>query len=568
MPTVVYPPNQNSGTSGSGINTSQTVGNSLTIVSNSTQAQFASDIRPPSRAWVSAAQLLANTSITTPVAVGGAITNATNASPIVITTTVPHTLATGASVNVAGVLGNAAANGTWTITVLSTTSYSLNGSAGSGAYALAGTTSVNIVGTFTGGSSAAATITAATNASPVAITTTSAHNLSTGQYVQIQGVQGNAAANGVFQITVASTLSFTLNGSTGSGAYTSGGQCITLGGSGSSVNGPNQPGTQLQYTAPNPASIAPVLGDATGGVPITLTGNGFTGCTGVSVGGVPCTSFVVVSDTTITAVTPAVAGSPNAYDVLVQGGPTAAGSLFGVLPAAYLSFSPAAYTSIKAWFRADLGTTIATGLSNWVDQSGSGDAANKALVQATATAQPTLNASDAGYNFKPTFSCVATSSQALSSGSWATTLLQPYSVWAVGNFDGTATAQGYCGSIGGGVGLYINSGGTNLAITAGATLQSGVANAATPAVAGGVFNGANSSVYLAANTAKATGNAGTNGWFNMSAGRGATAVFLNGKFAEFVVFGAALSNVASSAAPSVAQLNAYLGTRYNIAIGA
>lgn len=68
----------------------------------------------------------------------GLISGATNATPIVITTTAAHGLATGASVTIAGVGGNTAANGTWTITVLSPTTYSLTGSVGSGAYTAGG----------------------------------------------------------------------------------------------------------------------------------------------------------------------------------------------------------------------------------------------------------------------------------------------------------------------------------------------------------------------------------------------------------------------------------------------
>lgn len=68
----------------------------------------------------------------------------------------------------------------------------------------------------------AKTITAATNASPISITAT-AHGFSSNDWVVISGVVGNTAANGVFQITVVDANTFTLNGSTGNGAYTSGG---------------------------------------------------------------------------------------------------------------------------------------------------------------------------------------------------------------------------------------------------------------------------------------------------------------------------------------------------------
>jgi len=67
------------------------------------------------------------------------------------------------------------------------------------------------------------TVTAATNTSPIQITTSATNNLVTGQTVTISGVQGNTAANGTWTITVINGTNFTLDGSTGNGTYTSGG---------------------------------------------------------------------------------------------------------------------------------------------------------------------------------------------------------------------------------------------------------------------------------------------------------------------------------------------------------
>lgn len=69
------------------------------------------------------------------------------------------------------------------------------------------------------------TITGATNASPIVITIAS-HGYSNGDQVQIQNVLGNTAANGGWLITVLTADTFSLTGSTGNGAYTSGGTCI------------------------------------------------------------------------------------------------------------------------------------------------------------------------------------------------------------------------------------------------------------------------------------------------------------------------------------------------------
>ena len=67
------------------------------------------------------------------------IAAATNASPIVVTTSVAHTFSTGQSLVVAEVFGNTAANGTWYIEVLSDDTFSLLGSEGNGSYVSGGT---------------------------------------------------------------------------------------------------------------------------------------------------------------------------------------------------------------------------------------------------------------------------------------------------------------------------------------------------------------------------------------------------------------------------------------------
>jgi hypothetical protein len=73
-----------------------------------------------------------------------------------------------------------------------------------------------------GAHGSAAAITAASNASPIKITVAN-HGLNTGETVVIAGVGGNTAANGTWVITVIDASNFNLNGSTGNGAYTSGG---------------------------------------------------------------------------------------------------------------------------------------------------------------------------------------------------------------------------------------------------------------------------------------------------------------------------------------------------------
>jgi hypothetical protein len=62
------------------------------------------------------------------------VLNATNATPILITTSSNHGLVSGESIAVENVAGNTAANGTRTVTVVSPTTFQLNGSVGNGAY--------------------------------------------------------------------------------------------------------------------------------------------------------------------------------------------------------------------------------------------------------------------------------------------------------------------------------------------------------------------------------------------------------------------------------------------------
>lgn len=68
----------------------------------------------------------------------GSITGASNAVPIVITSAA-HGLTNGSTIKIADVEGNEAANGTWSITVLGSDTFSLDGSAGDGQYRGAGT---------------------------------------------------------------------------------------------------------------------------------------------------------------------------------------------------------------------------------------------------------------------------------------------------------------------------------------------------------------------------------------------------------------------------------------------
>jgi len=68
-----------------------------------------------------------------------------------------------------------------------------------------------------------ATVTDATNATPIVVTVSADHGYATGDRVNIASVGGNTAANAWWIITVTDTDEFSLDGSVGNGAYTSGG---------------------------------------------------------------------------------------------------------------------------------------------------------------------------------------------------------------------------------------------------------------------------------------------------------------------------------------------------------
>lgn len=72
-------------------------------------------------------------------------------------------------------------------------------------------------------SPATGAITNATNAAPIVVTS-AGHGLATNDFVRVAEVGGNTAANGDWQIIVVDANTFSLNGSTGNGAYTAGGR--------------------------------------------------------------------------------------------------------------------------------------------------------------------------------------------------------------------------------------------------------------------------------------------------------------------------------------------------------
>lgn len=68
-----------------------------------------------------------------------------------------------------------------------------------------------------------ATVSGASNATPIVITTSAAHALTSGDLVTLSAVGGNTAANGAWVINVLTATTFELLGSAGNAVYTTGG---------------------------------------------------------------------------------------------------------------------------------------------------------------------------------------------------------------------------------------------------------------------------------------------------------------------------------------------------------
>lgn len=95
-------------------------------------------------------------------------------------------------------------------------------------YRVYGADGVLAAGTGSAASFETGSITGATNASPIVITSAN-HGVSTDQAVTVSGVGGNTNANGSFLATAIDANTFSLQGSTGNSAYTSGGAWKTTG---------------------------------------------------------------------------------------------------------------------------------------------------------------------------------------------------------------------------------------------------------------------------------------------------------------------------------------------------
>ena len=146
---------------------------------------------------------------------------ANNGSGLVRITSAAHGLSTGDQVIVAGVLGATGANGTFTVTVISTTQIDLQGSTFGGTWTSAtGAFVYNGTSTYPG----AVPITSITNSSGlVRVTTTHAHGINNSQTIKISGVSDSGEVNGSWTATVISTTVIDLTYSSYKATYGAGG---------------------------------------------------------------------------------------------------------------------------------------------------------------------------------------------------------------------------------------------------------------------------------------------------------------------------------------------------------
>lgn len=216
-----------------------------------------------------------------------------------------------------------------------------------------------------------------------------------------------------------------------------------------------------------------------------------------------------------------------------------------------LSFRPTQLPGLVLWTRADLGITIATGVSAWTDQSGTGNN----LAQPTGANQPAFTASVAALGARPALTYSTT--QWIFRDPFVGVLTQPYTVAAVWNLtDNSGTRRLYDGNAGGrdqcftGVNNYVIGAGTNISATV------------TPNTGGhysiGVYNGASGTVAVdTVNLGAGAVGAANAGAMYVGSDFTGGANWI-GDIAEVMMYSRALT------AAEQTQLNAYFKARYRL----
>lgn len=223
-------------------------------------------------------------------------------------------------------------------------------------------------------------------------------------------------------------------------------------------------------------------------------------------------------------------------------------------------FSPKRVPGLRVWLDADLGVTIATGVSAWADQSGTGNN----VSQAVPGSQPSLDSS-----WRNGHKAIIGETSKWLAGTYAATQNQPCSVYCVVEWPSTVAAQRAA---------YDGIGASNrnlLATDATASNPGTLAYAGVGLVTGSVvsgpliartfFNGASSTVRFephGAAAVTATGNPGTQTALGLTVGSnylGGVAPFNGGgKIASILVYDGTLTAAQDTA------IFSYLSGRYNV----
>jgi hypothetical protein len=121
-------------------------------------------------------------------------------------------------------------------------------------------------------------------------------------------------------------------------------------GTGSSGQDPNVSGSVaiIAASAPTVTMSSPTSGPVAGGTSVTITGTGFTNASLVEFGNTPAASFVVNSDTQITAVSPANSAGFADITVTAVGGTSATGSADKFNYIAVLALNPSSLSNTTA----------------------------------------------------------------------------------------------------------------------------------------------------------------------------------------------------------------------------
>lgn len=218
------------------------------------------------------------------------------------------------------------------------------------------------------------------------------------------------------------------------------------------------------------------------------------------------------------------------------------------------SFDPSRAGSLLAWYRADRGVTIATGVSQWNDLSGNA----RHLLQATGANQPTFGAtsganSTPGITFAGSPQTMAVTFSAIS---------QPLHTFAIIRTTNLGTGNGgvICGAAVGERPLVVGTANTNMFSYFGGT---GITYAHTDTTNHFLWevlsNGASSSV-IRGNTAAGTGSVGSNTFSGITLGL----LPGNASYAAFIISEIAIYPATISGA-NLTALRAYFAARYAVA---